>query len=71
MKLKPFLSSWKSTAIMILGALIITLQNAEALIDGDNSTIVNVEALITAWAAVFAIFMTRDADKSSQDAGIR
>tara|TARA_R100000234_G_scaffold103771_1_gene73347 strand:- start:1190 stop:1414 length:225 start_codon:yes stop_codon:yes gene_type:complete len=65
------LKNWKTTSAAI-GMLLVALGPAvQALIDGDPSTSPNYNIVIPEVLAAIALLMARDADKSSQDSGVR
>jgi len=64
-------ASWKTTVCGILGFLAIASVTAVALIDGNPDTVANWEAVAASFMAMLGLFMARDADKSSEDAGLR
>jgi len=66
--------NWKTTTAGILGGLLIILGAAQAYLDGDADTIPDFQAATQALSGIVIIlwgFFSRDADKSSQDSGIR
>ena len=66
--------NWKTTLAGIVGGLLILLAAAQDWLDGDPDTRPDASAVIEAAIGIVVIawgFVTRDADKSSQDSGIR
>lgn len=72
--MKAGLRSWKTSALGIIGGLVVLLNSAAAFIDDDPNTVLDMnivtEAIVGIVMILWGIF-SRDADKSSQDSGIR
>ena len=74
MNIRAFTASWKTTAAAVAALLIAVGTAAEALLDDRPETIPDLQSLmIAALALITAItgWFSRDADKSSQDSGVR
>lgn len=66
--------NWKTSLLGIISGLMVLLAAARTLLDGDpetNPDIGTVSEAITGIALIIWGIITRDADKSSQDSGIR
>jgi len=66
--------NWKSSLLGIITGLIVLLAAARTLVDNDpetNPDISTVAEAVTGIAIIIWGIITRDADKSSQDSGIR
>ena len=65
------LKNWKTTSAAI-GMLLVALGPAvKALVDGDPATQPDYNTVIPEVIAAIALLLARDADKSSQDSGVR
>ena len=69
------LKSWKTTAVAIIGGLIIILTALSALLDGNPETTVNTGEVMTAIGTIFGVigvgWFARDNDKSSESVGAK
>lgn len=67
-------ANWKTTTTGIVTGLIVILTAVRAWLDGDPATVPDANAALQAAAGIALMvmgFFSRDADKSSQDSGIR
>ena len=65
------LKNWKTTSAAV-GMIIVAIGPAlRAILDGDPSTLPNYKVLVPELIAAVALLFARDADKSSQDSGVR
>ena len=74
MKFRAFTTSWKTTLAAVAALLVAVGSAGEALLDDRPETVPDLQQLMIAALAVITAltaFFSRDADKSSQDAGIR
>ena len=69
--LLAMLRSWKTTAMGLIILLQAVLLATSHMIDSDPATNPDWNSVITAAMAFVALLMARDADVSSQDAGVR
>jgi uncharacterized membrane protein len=69
--LQAFTSSWKTTVTGVLMLLDIVGHSAVMVLDGDPTTNPNWAVVVPALLAAIGLIFARDADKSSQDAGVR
>lgn len=66
--------SWKTTAASVIASATILMQSLQFAWDNDPSTTVDSDAMLKAVAAMAVLawgLMSRDADLSSQDSGVR
>lgn len=70
-KMKVFLVSRKTTIAGILTVLGVVFSAIGLMMDGDPATNPDWMAVAAAVVAGFGLIFARDADKSSQDSGIR
>jgi len=63
--------SWKTTAAGVFVALAAVLTQASAALDGNPETIADWSAVLVAVSAAVGLFMARDNDVSSEDAGAK
>ena len=61
--------SWRTTAVGVLGAVLILGHQAMALLDSDDATKINPEAIMTALGMLGIGFFARDNKVSSEQAG--
>lgn len=63
--------NWKTTAFGIAQLMVVLGGAAVALLDDDPSTTINIELVVASLLVALQGIWARDADKSSQDNGIR
>jgi uncharacterized membrane protein HdeD (DUF308 family) len=66
--------NWKTTLAGIIGGLLIILAALQAFLDDDPNTIPDQKAAIEAAVGIVVIlwgFISRDADKSSRESGVK
>lgn len=68
---KVAVGSWRTTAVGVLGAVLILGHQALALLDEDPATKINPEAVMTALGMLGIGFFARDNSVSSEQAGAK
>ena len=70
--MQPYLVNWKTSLAGVLTAVGMVISSiALPLLDNDVATVPNWSVAIPAVIAAIGLIFARDADKSSQDTGIR
>lgn len=69
--LRAALNSWKTTTVAVLLAVNGILTAVMAMLDADPATNPDWNLVVSLIVAAVGMLLARDADKSSQDAGIR
>jgi len=65
------MKSWKTTVCGILALVIAVATAAKALLDGDPNTVPNWEIVAGSVMAAIGLFVARDNDVTSEDAGVK
>ena len=71
LNVRAFANSWKTTTVAVLLAIDSVIHAGMNLLDSDPATNPDWNVVIALWIAAFGMLFSRDADKSSQDAGVR
>ena len=65
--IKKGLTSWKTTTLGVLIFVDAVVSNFIALLDANPDTVADWNVVVMAGTAMVALFVARDADKSSED----